>query len=79
MQNIKFSFNRLKLILLFLVISLWPGGFVNAADYYNGNDPVNWAELIANATGTTHIVSTDDDFKQKVALVRPGDVILGKV
>ena len=71
----KIKNNLLKMVWLFVAVVVFTPGVVGA-DHYNGNDPINWDEVIANANGNTYIVSTKADFIQKVALAQPGDMIL---
>jgi hypothetical protein len=40
------------------------------------DDPVDWTNLIANASGNTYIVSSASEFNDSAAVAQPGDVIL---
>ena len=70
------EYKLLKIILVSFTMVLFSPCFADAEDHYNGNDPVNWAELIANAAGTTYVVSTESEFNQRAGSAQPGDVIL---
>lgn len=42
------------------------------------DDPVNWADLVGNATGQVYLVGSQTEFNNTAAMAQPGDVVIIK-